>query len=205
MTPNHLNWKGPRDRLPLMVSLEEAIRGRRSVRRYTDRHVPPAMLDELFDLARHAPSSLGGQPCWFLVLRDPGMRRHLADLKNAHCPPEKRHYPADYLADAPVVVMVGVERARAHGRGRESAILATGTLLLAAHGHGLSGVYLSAYSDGTTLADEMAVLFGLPAEVEPVTLIPLGYPAEEPPPKTLRPLAQLIHHERIDASLLRAD
>ena len=188
-----------------MVSLEEAIRGRRSVRRYTDRDVTPAQLDELLDLSRHAPSSLDGQPCCFLVIRDAVMRRRLADLKNAQCPPEKQHYPADYLADAPVVVLVGVQRSRTHGRGRESAVLATGTLILAAHGRGLSGVYLSAYNDGTSLADEIGVLFGLPAEIEPVTLVPLGYPAAEAPAKTLRPLAQLIHHERIDATLLRSD
>jgi nitroreductase len=173
------------------------LRTRRSIRQYEPRTVPDAVLTEVLDLARCAPSSMDGQPCCFVVIRHPETKRRIADLKNAACPPEKRAFPADFLAEAPVVVAVCIDRTRANERGRENGILATGHLLLAAHSLGLSGVYLSAYeSQGGPLLGALSSLLDLPGTVEPVTLVPLGFPVGTPPPKTLRPLETLIHYER---------
>jgi nitroreductase len=179
------------------VTLGECVRGRRSIRRYQPREVPEALVSEILDLARHAPSSMDGQPCCFVILRRGETKKRLAVIKDAHCPPGKRAgYPAGFLAAAPLVVAVCVERDRAHGRERENAILATAFLLLAAHERALSGVYLSAYQwDDPALALEIARLLDLPPGIEPVTLVPLGYPAEDPPPKTMRSLKTLVHHE----------
>jgi nitroreductase len=170
------------------VTVDEALRMRRSARRYLARDVPDGVLVEILDLARHAPSSMDGQPWRFLVIRDRARLERLAALKNAHCPPDKRDYPADFLADAPVAVIVAVDRADAHGRGCESGILATAWLLLAAHARGLSGVYLTAYN-ASTLAADLAALVGLPGDLDPITIVPLGYRADVPRPKSFRPLA----------------
>jgi nitroreductase len=178
------------------MTLQQALRTRRSIRRYDGRAVSDDLLDEVLDLARHAPSSMDGQPCCFVVVRDSGIKARIVDLKNAACPPGKRAFPADFLRDAPVVVAVCVDRRKAHDRLRENGVLATGHLLLAAHASGLGGVYLSAYtshSDG--LSRELAALLQLPESVEPVTLVPLGFPAETPPPKALAPIEELVHHD----------
>ena len=183
------------------MTLTTDLRGRRSIRRYDARPVPDDLVREVIDLARHAPSSMDGQPCCFIVLRDTETKRRIAAIKNAACPPEKTAFPADFLIEAPVVIAVCVDRTRAHDRLRENGVLATGYLLLAAHACGLGGVYLSSYeSRGDTLARELAALFDLPDTVEPVTLVPLGFPAEVPRPKSLRPLDQIIHHERYEAA-----
>ncbi len=182
------------------MTLDEAVRGRRSVRRYAPREVPDALVLSILDLARHAPSSMDGQPCCFVVVRDRQTKSRIAEIKNAACPPEKSAFAADFLVDAPVVVAVCVERDRGFDRVREGGVLATGHLLLAAHAAGLSGVYLSAYqSRGDSLAGTLSGLLGLPAGVEPVTLVPLGFPAEPAPPKRLRPLDSIVHHERYES------
>jgi nitroreductase len=179
------------------MRLDEAMRGRRSIRRYTRRDVPDEVVRELLDLARHAPSSMDGQPWCFIVIRSEETKRKLATLKNAHCAPEKRTaFPADFLSDAPVVVAVCVERRRSHDRERENGALAAAHLLLAAHARGLGGVYLT--TRGTTsaqLTEEIRTLLGLPPDVEPEALIPIGFPAESPRPKSLRPLTEMIHSE----------
>lgn len=182
------------------MRLDECIRSRRSIRRYQPREVPEALVSEILDLARHAPSSMDGQPCCFVVVRRGDTKKRLAEIKDAHCPLEKRAaYPAGFLGAAPVVVAVCAERGRAHGRERENAILATAFLLLAAHERGLSGLYLSAYQrDDPALALEIGRLLDLPPEIEPVTLVPLGYPAEDPPPKTMRSITTLVHHETFE-------
>src|SRR5262245_48252794 len=151
------------------MTFQDAVRTRRSVRRYADRSVADELLVEVLDLARHAPSSMDGQPCCFVVVRDPALKARIVGLKNAACPPGKRAFPADFLLDAPVVVAVCVDRTKANDRLRENGVLATGHLLLAAHAAGLGGVYLSAYeSHGDRLCLELASLLGLPDHVEPV-------------------------------------
>jgi len=186
---------------PPLVSLDDCIRGRRSIRRYDGRDVPDDVMRGILDLARHAPSSMDGQPCCFVLVRDRRRKERLAALKDAYCPPEKSAFPAGFLAQAPVVVVVCADRRRANARERENGILATAFLLLAAQARGLGGVFLSAYQprDGG-LAAEVGQLLGLPADIEPVTLVPLGYPAESPRPKALRDLDSLIHRETFAAA-----
>lgn len=182
------------------MNASECMRGRRSIRRYQPRDVPEGVVRELLDLARHAPSSMNGQPCCFIVVRDPETKRRLADSKNRHAAAEKRAYRADFLVSAPLVVAVCVERGRAHDRVRENGILATASLLLAAHEKGLGAVYLSAYQPHDPgLGREVASLLRLPTDVEPVTLVPIGYGDEAPPPKALRPLEELVHEGRYGA------
>jgi nitroreductase len=94
------------------------------------------------------------------------------------------------------VVEVCVERDRAHGRERENGILAAAHLLLAAHARGLGGTYLTAYQPhDPALEGEIRLLLRLPPDIDPVALVPLGFPAERPAPKELRPLSDLIHDE----------
>jgi len=44
------------------MDLDEAIKGRRSIRKYKSKDVPDSVVEDLIDLARHAPSSMNGQP-----------------------------------------------------------------------------------------------------------------------------------------------
>jgi len=58
----------------------EAIRLRRSVRRYTDRPVPDEEVDRLLRLALLAPTGHNAQAWSFIVVREPQRRARLADL-----------------------------------------------------------------------------------------------------------------------------
>ena len=74
-----------------------------------------------------------------------------------------------------------------HIMGVQSAALAGGTLLLAAHAEGLAGVWLCA----PLFAPQAARLaLDLPAAWEPQALLLLGYPARTPPPRPRRPLSE---------------
>jgi len=182
------------------VTVDDAISCRRSVRHYLPNAVPEGVVRSLVDLARHAPSSMDGQPCHFIVIRDRATCRQLADIKRRHCPPDKRSYPCDFLADAPVVIVVCVEREQSHDRALENGVMASAFLLLAAAGRGLGTVYLTAQRQGdVALADEIRGLLAIPAGIDPITLIPLGYPAGSPHSKELRDIDTILHHERFDA------
>jgi len=176
-------------------TVDEAIRNRRSIRRYADRDVPAELLQEILDLTRHAPSSMDGQPWTFVVVRDRVVKQKIAEVKNGACPPAKRHYDADFLTGAPLVVAICVDTHRSFDRARENGVMAAAMLMLAASARGLGSVYLSAYRDGDPqLQQQIGGLLGLSAGIEPISLIPLGYPAETPPAKTLRPLQSMIDY-----------
>ena len=177
-------------------SFDEAVTRRRSIRKYDGCEVPDSSLTELLDLARRAPSSMNGQPCHFVVIRNRATCEKLAQIKNIHCPPEKRDYPADFLVEAPVIVAVCVERERSFAREIENGVLVSGFLLLAAASRGLTGVFLTAYNrNDPTLEADIREILKLPDGIDPVSLIPLGYPAVEPSPKLLRSMEEIVRRE----------
>ena len=108
---------------------------------------------------------MNGQPWCFVVVRDVETKKRISELKNRFCPPEKRSFSADFLSQAPVIVVVGVDRDRSFGRELENGVLATAWLLLAAQAQGLGSVYLSAcqpHDPGLEMA--LGELLRLPAE-----------------------------------------
>lgn len=140
---------------------------------------------------------MNGQPWHFVVVRDAAVKRALAEIKNRHCPPAKQAFPADFVARAPVVVVVCVDVKRSYDRGLENGVLAAGHLLLAARSHELGSVYMSARTPGRPrLRADVKKLLRIPTGVEPVSIVPLGYPARRPGPKRLRSLRAMIHDER---------
>lgn len=159
--------------------------------------IPDELLGELLDLARHAPSSMNGQPCSFIVVRDQAIKGRLADIKDAYCPPDKQHFKAGMLRCAPVVIVLCVDRHSSHDRVLENGLLAAAQLMLAAHGRGLGSVFMTAYrADEPRVTAQVRELLNIPASIEPVVLLPLGYPDEQPAQKTLKPLAGLVYHDR---------
>lgn len=176
-----------------MLTVDEAIRARRATRRFSSGPVAATTLDEILDLARRAPSSMNAQPWRFVIVREPAVKAGLAAIKNRYCPPEKREYPADFLREAPVIVAVCVETQRSWGREIENGVLAAGYLMLAATARGLGSVYMTAYQAGEPrVAAEIRRELHLADGVEPIALIPLGYANENPPAKSLRPLAEMV-------------
>jgi nitroreductase len=179
------------------MTVDEAIKGRRSVRKYQDRPVSESDVDHLLDLVRYAPSSMNGQPWHFIVIRDRGIKKEIAEIKNRYCPVEKRAYEADFLETAPVIIVICVDTERSFGRELENSVLAAAHLQLAAYAAGWSSVYMSAHAaDEPKLEEEIGRALNIPKNVRPITIIPLGYPGEVPSPKVLRPLKEMIHLER---------
>jgi len=178
------------------VQFDDVVKERRTVREFLDKPVPERVIEEILSLAGNAPSSMNGQPWHFIVVRNRDTLEKLIGLKNYFCPPEKQEFQADFIRRAPVVIFVCVNREKSFDRGVENAVLATAYILLAACSRGLSGVYMSAYrSNAPEIAQSFRELLEIPADFDPVTLIPLGYPAVEPPAKSTTPLEEMVSHE----------
>ncbi|NTV36200.1 MAG: nitroreductase family protein [Anaerolineaceae bacterium] len=147
----------------------EAIRTRRSIRRFLPQPVPPEMVEQLLRAGMQAPSAHNAQPWQFIVITD---RSQLDAIP-------KFHPYAEMLKEAPMAILVcGDERlTKAAGSWVLDCSAATQNILLAAHGLGLGAVWVSVY--GAPPREEgMRQLTSLPPEVHPHSLIPIGYAFE---------------------------
>jgi len=179
------------------VDLNDVMVARRSCRTFGPTPVSDTVIASLLDLARHAPSAMNGQPWHFLVVRDGASKARLRELKNHYRPPAEQEYQADFLAEAPAIVVVCVEQSRSFGHHLEDGVLAAFSIMLVATRHGLGTAYLSAVSaQQPGLTVDIRQLFAIPDSILPIALIPLGYPAGEAGGKILRPLQDMIHYDR---------
>lgn len=178
------------------MDLKEAIQGRRSIRKYLDNDIPNLVIEELLALAIQAPSSMNGQPWHFIVIRDKKIKRRLVEIKNRYCPIEKQSYQADFLLKAPVIIVVCVDKQNSYEREVENGVLATANLMLGAYSRGIGSVYLSAYRHGEPkISEEIREILNIPQNLDPITIVPLGYPDEIPEPKNIKPLKEMLSYE----------
>jgi nitroreductase len=178
------------------MNIDEMIRGRRSIRKFRNQAIADSVIEEILDLARHAPSSMNGQPWYFTVVRKDETKRRLAEIKNKYCPVEKQMYRADFIQNASAIIIVSVDREKSYDRGIENGVLASANILLAAYNKGLGSVYMSAYKTGEPeVSREIRQTLGIPEHIDPISIIPLGYPDETPEPKNMQPLHGIISYE----------
>ena len=155
----------------------EAIATRASVRAYADKAVEPEKIEQILRAGMAAPTARNQQPWAFVVLDDKALMTQLADsLPNAKM-----------LASAPVAIVVCGDLSKAiEGEGAtywiQDASAATENILLAAHGLGLGAVWTGAYPVMSRVKAIREVL-GLPAQIIPLNVIPMGYPQGETAPK----------------------
>ncbi len=132
----------------------------------------------------------------FCRCRNERTKKELVEIKNRHCPVEKKMYRADFIQNAPVVIIVCVDQHKSYGRDVENAVLAAANIMLGAHSMGVGSVYMSAYkTDEPRVSGDIRQALGIPEHIAPITMIPLGYPDETPEPKTVQSLDEIVFYE----------
>ena len=178
------------------MELKEAIRKRRSVRKYRDEKVPRGLLEEVLKTACWAPSAENAQPWYFVALTSDealrelqqtmeqvadDMKVHLEELLPRH--PRIVGQTTDFLrrlGGAPVCILVFLQQDYGPLRETmlESAAASIQAMLLAAHERGLGTCWINAATNlgyGSTLQERYA-----PDRGELVSLVTLGYPERIP-------------------------
>lgn len=178
----------------------EAIRTRRSVRKFSDRPVEPEKLRTVLEAAQMAPSWANMQ-CWrFVVVQAHEVKAQISELSNVEAYFAPRGYKANpalkALVEAPVVIVAcAVPEQSGDVRGQDYYLtdvgIATENLMLAAHALGLGSVFVGVFEE-----DKLRDLLNIPQAVRIVGLFPLGYPQGElraGPPR--KPLAEIVFRE----------
>ena len=168
----------------------EAIKTRRSTRRYKSEDVSEEQVEKLLGAAIMAPSGGNMQPWDFIIIRGEEQKKALARAALGQM----------FIATAPVVIVVCANKprtARRYGeRGAELYSLqdtaaATQNMLLAATAMGLAGCWVGAFNDNA-----VSDVLGLPRNIRPVVILPIGVPDEFPrmPPRIA--LSEITHYDK---------
>jgi nitroreductase len=213
------------------VQAIDAILRRRAVRTYTDAPVDDTVLDRLLHAALSAPTGSGSQAWSLLVVRGADTRRAIAELviaggaryftimrppADGHTPDDHAEWAAAYAEsilgsyrNAPVwvlglIVPRGTYPEELRDLGASDDLISLGfameNLFVAARAEGLGTVPTTAFQRFEK--DRLRALVGLPVDVDPAIITPLGVPPAFPttlPPAiraTQRPWRSLVHDER---------
>ncbi len=188
-----------------MASLKEAIRQRRSIRKYKSKHVSREMVLAVLEAAGQAPSAHNAQSYRFIILENPAVKQQLAhemaqawaaDIESdgKTVTPETRKERAGRFAKAPVLILACTtpveglpiypdERRRSCVRDLavQSLGAALENLFLMATEIGLGGCW---YAAPCFCKEVVRENLKIPKGVEPQAFVVLGYAAEKPhPPK----------------------
>jgi nitroreductase len=183
------------------MELFEAIKTRRSIRRYLDKPVEGEKLEAVLEAVRQAPSWANMQ-CWrMVVVKDRATKQKISDfsfVESYFAPKGYKTNPSmKALAEAPVVIVLCADPANSGTLWEQNyylvdAGIAAQSLMLATRAQGLGSVFVGVYEE-----EKLKTLLAIPAAIRVVGLFPVGYPAEdrkEGPPR--KPLQDICFYEQ---------
>ena len=156
------------------MDIFEAIRTRRSIRKYLDRPVEWDKVVSVLEAAKFAPNAGNLSNFKFIAVREEEQRKKIADA----CLQQQ------WMAKAPVHIAIISEpekSKRFYGiRGErfytiQDCAAAAENMLLVAHSLGLGACWVGAFQE-----DKVRDILSLPEQIMVHTIITLGYPAEKP-------------------------
>ncbi len=175
----------------------EAIKTRRSIRRYKTTPVDDQTIELVLEAARWAPSWANTQ-CWrFVVVRDTNIKAELASTLRETNP------ALEAVKNAPVVIVACAELEKSgYELGKPATdkggfwymydvALAMQNLALAAHSLGLGTVHVGLFD-----AKKAATILGVPEGFCVVSMTPLGYPDQDPKPRPRKELSEIIFYDK---------
>jgi len=151
------------------MEIIEGIITRRSIRKYTDKKISDDQINTLLKSGMYAPSANNKQPWHFIVINDRKILSKIADI----------HPYAKMLIEAQLAILVCGDELLENGSGYwiVDCSAATQNILLAAHGIGLGAVWLGLHPREER-KQAIKELFNLPKNIQPLSLISIGYPNE---------------------------
>jgi nitroreductase len=165
----------------------KTIDDRHSMRKFSDVPVEDDKLHKILETANKAPSAGNLQGYEIFVVRKQEQRQELV----------KASWDQNFLAEAPVVLIFCANPARSAERYKQRGIelysIQDATIgctfaMLAAKALGLDTVWVGAFDEA-----EVIRIAGIPVNLRPVAMLPIGYAGKMPSIRPRRDLRDLIH------------
>ena len=167
-----------------MIDFLSLARKRYSVRQYLPQAVEQEKLDFILECARVAPSAVNKQPWLFYVVQREEKKAEL-----------NRCYAREWFAQAPLCIVVCADYSEAWVRSSDGknhadidAAIAAEHICLAATSVGLGSCWVCNFD-----VDLCSQILGLPQNVRPVVMIPVGYPSvSDVPDKNRKSIDEIV-------------
>ena len=167
-------------------NFEEIVKSRRSVRQFSGEHISDETIEKILELAAYAPSSWGGHPVEFMVIRDRRTMEKLAACKAMGAGP---------LAYGDAAIVPIIDKRKLELWVEDAAVAAT-YILLAAEYYGVAAcwIHMKDRRGHTGMAeDDIKELLGIPEYYGILNAVSLGMPKQ---PNEHRELTAKIHYEK---------
>jgi nitroreductase len=160
------------------MSLLDSILSRRSIKRYKNKDIPEAVLQQILEAGRQAPSAVNRQPIRFVILTDDELKKQLPTaMFNG------------FVKDSPLVIV---------GCANENDILtrkwavvdtaiALQNMVIAAWILGVGSCWIGAFNEKNVKA-ALKIL----DKWKVVAIVTFGYPAEQPKQRKKKPFEKLF-------------
>jgi nitroreductase len=169
----------------------EAQKTRHSIRKYQSKPVEQEKIDKILTAAMQGPSAVNERPWHFIVITDKAI---LSEI------PKVSPY-AQMAKDAPLAIVVCGDKGlqKLDDMWVQDCCIAAANIVLAVHSLGLGAVWTAGYPLPGRVEGLQKIL-GLPKDVIPLCVIPIGYPAESKP-VTDRFDKSRVHKDRWSSSI----
>jgi len=166
------------------MSVKDAVKERRSIRKFLPKEIPTEILEDIKDALIWAPSAGNLQSRKFYFVFNQEIKEKIAAAA----------LNQNFIAKAPLVIVAcsdNLIRLRYGERGvelysiQDVAVSIMG-MMLVAHEAGLGSVWVGAFDE-----NKVSKILGLPKNLRPLAIIPVGYPAlvPAPPPRVQKEYA----------------
>jgi nitroreductase len=164
----------------------DAILKRRSIRAFLKKPVEEDKLFRVLEAGRLAPSAKNKQAWKFIVVRDPVLKRQIAEASRKQL----------FIADADcVIVACATDPDYVMMCGQNAypidLAIAVDHMTLQATAEGLGTCWIGAFDE-----QKVKEILGIPGHIRVPILFPLGYPETLPPPRPRKPLHEILFFEK---------
>ena len=172
------------------MNVVDAIKTRRSVRKYKPEPIPDDHLKTILESGRLAPSAGNKQPWRFIVVRDEEKKRELAEKASKQL----------WIGDAGAVV-VALSKPKddpsVYERWVERDVMtAVEHMVLTAWELGYGTCWIGAFKQ-----KDIKEALDIPEDYWVINLLPIGVPDQKPEPRGRKPFSELFYSEKYGKTL----
>lgn len=164
----------------------EAIKKRRSIRKFRLETIPDETLRLILEAGRLAPSAGNRQPWRFIVVKDAERKRALAEATNNYL----------FVADAPLIIVTLGDPNKSLRWFRQDPMIAIEHMVLAATALGYGTCWIGGFDEG-----EVKRILRVPKRLAVIAMLPIGVPDESPPTRSRKALREIVYLEEYGKTL----
>jgi nitroreductase len=174
------------------MELTEAIKTRRSIRKYQDKEISNELIEKIIDNAHWAPSGMNIQPWQFVVIKD---KEKLKTISKMYA--DARDRMGIYKQDTSFIEYINlilVLSSKEQPWAINNCHYAIQNILLSAKSESLGSLCLGALMQPEDVT-KLKQMCKVPENLELIMPVVIGYPDEQPEPTKRKSVSNILHYD----------